>query len=83
MSFAIRIKSNSLSRGGVIWRESNENTGQYDERVLASFLFITKSGICGALQIRPPAVPSLTHSAAPVDRGGWSYQFIYDSSIEK
>ncbi|MGO9112544.1 MAG: M56 family metallopeptidase [Thermoguttaceae bacterium] len=49
----------------------DEKNGQYDDKLTVSFLFITKEGICGAMQIRSPLV-----NAGYTD-GGLHYKFVY------
>ena len=47
----------------------DEKTGKYDERLPAAFFFITKNGICGALQIRAPGTPSSIGARASHNHG--------------
>jgi len=61
----------------------DEKTGKYDEQLTASFLFITRNGICGALQIRPTTNRQSIPGGRAYDQGGWSYQFIYERNTEK
>jgi beta-lactamase regulating signal transducer with metallopeptidase domain len=53
---------------GKQWKELmaqiDEKRGKFDNTLTASYLFITKEGICGALQIQSP--------------GGWRHQFVYE-----
>jgi hypothetical protein len=48
----------------------DEKSGRYDDKLTVSFLFITKEGTCGAMQIRSPL-------GAPYSQGGLHYKFIY------
>ncbi len=55
----------------------DEKTGKYGDKLTASFLFITKEGTCGAIQLRAPL------SGGPYTGGGLRYQFIYEGDAEK
>jgi hypothetical protein len=57
----------------------DETTGQYNGKLTASYLFITKEGTCGAIQLQSPLSRKFTQGAAymAVD-GGMHYQFIYE-----
>ena len=52
--------------------QTDEKTGTYDDKLVVSFLFITKEGTCGAMQLKPPL------NAAYTD-GGLHFKFIYES----
>lgn len=56
----------------------DEKSGAYDEKSTASYLFITKEGICGALQIRFPFKRDLARGMLAYSDGGWRYKFIYE-----
>jgi beta-lactamase regulating signal transducer with metallopeptidase domain len=60
----------------------DEKTGGYDEKLTVSFVFITKEGICGAIQIRPPfgGMPA-SGQVASRDQGGWQLRFICDDHV--
>ena len=51
-------------------------SGNYDAKLTASFLFITREGACGAIQLRPP-LPN-----TPYGGGGLHYKFIYEETTE-
>jgi hypothetical protein len=52
-------------------------SGMYDEKLTVSFLFITREGSCGTLQIRSPL------GDGPYTDGGLYYNFIYENDAEK
>jgi beta-lactamase regulating signal transducer with metallopeptidase domain len=56
-----------------------EKGRQYNEKLTASFLFITREGVCGAVQIRSPMSSPLTPDAFAYTDGGVRYSFIYES----
>ena len=55
----------------------NATSGMHDEKLTVSFLFITKEGSCGAIQIRSPL------GDGPYTGGGLCYKFIYDNEAEQ
>ena len=57
----------------------DKKNGEYDDTLTASYLFITKEGICGAIQIRPP-VNSQLPIGMPAPSGGWQYRFVYENN---
>jgi beta-lactamase regulating signal transducer with metallopeptidase domain len=61
----------------------DEKTGKFDEKLTVSFLFITKEGTCGALQIQSPISRELRPGMPVGGRGGWHYKFIYERSPEE
>ncbi len=60
----------------------DEKSGKYDDQLTASFLFVTKEGTCGALQIQSPISPTVRPGMPVGNRGGWTYRFIYERSPE-
>jgi beta-lactamase regulating signal transducer with metallopeptidase domain len=59
----------------------DEKTGLYDDKLTASFLFITKEGTCGALQIVPPL--SGEFGANGYSSAGLHCTFIYEKDTER
>jgi len=59
----------------------DERTGKYDEKLTVSFLFITKEGTCGALQIVPPL--SGEFGANGYTSAGLRCTFIYEKQTER
>jgi beta-lactamase regulating signal transducer with metallopeptidase domain/protocatechuate 3,4-dioxygenase beta subunit/Leucine-rich repeat (LRR) protein len=57
----------------------DEKTGKYDAAMTASYLFITKEGICGALQLQSPLATEPAPGTPAPRTGGWHYKFISDS----
>ena len=55
----------------------DEKSGRYDEKLTVSFLFITKEGTCGAMQIRSPL------GDGGYTNGGLEYEFIYEKDAER
>jgi beta-lactamase regulating signal transducer with metallopeptidase domain len=57
----------------------NEKTGQIDEHQPASFLFITRKGICGALRIKSMEKYPMPKPGTPSSefKSPFEYQFIY------
>ena len=49
----------------------DQESGSYDDKLTASFLFITREGTCGVIQLRSPL-----ENAMYTD-GGLRYKFIY------
>ena len=61
----------------------DERTGAYDEKLTVSFLFITREGVCGAVQIRPP-MSRPSSPGTPVEiSGGVLYRYVYEDSEKK
>ena len=58
----------------------DEKSGKFDDKLTASFLFITKEGICGAIQLQSPLSQEFIPGVPVDDRGGWRYKFIYERS---
>ena len=66
----------------------DEKSGQYDGKLMATFLFITKEGICGAIQIdgRRASMPAATSPGFgdnPYSPCGLRYKFIYAKDAER
>jgi beta-lactamase regulating signal transducer with metallopeptidase domain len=58
----------------------DEKTGKYDENLTASYLFVTKKGTCGAMQLQPPLSRELIPGSPTPAEGGLHYQFIYEKA---
>ena len=56
----------------------DEKSGKFDDSLTASYLFITKEGICGALQLQSPLSREPVPGTRAPQSGGWRYQFIYE-----
>ena len=56
----------------------DENTGKFDDTLTASYLFITKEGICGAIRIQSPGSEAPAPVIPTTSKGGWQYKFIYE-----
>ena len=56
----------------------DEKTGKFDDTLTASYLFITKEGICGAIQIQSPLSRKPVPGMPAPRTGGWHYKFIYE-----
>ncbi|NQT15368.1 MAG: hypothetical protein HQ582_21610, partial [Planctomycetes bacterium] len=56
----------------------DEESGKGDDELTVSFLFITKEGVCGALQIASPMNREVAHGERVSDEGGYRYRFIYE-----
>ena len=61
----------------------DEKTGKYGEKVSASYFFITKEGICGAMQFAPITMRTIAPGIPPQPEGGWSYRYIFENGTEK
>jgi len=61
----------------------DEKTGEYDAKLTVSFLFITKEGTCGAIQIQPPVSRKPVRYSACSTEGGLHYRFIYEAEAEE
>ena len=59
----------------------DEKTGMYDDKLTVSFLFITKEGTCGALQIEPPLSGKFGENA--YSSAGLHCTFIYEKETER
>ena len=55
----------------------DEKTGKYDDKLTASFLFITKEGTCGTIQLKAPL------NGGAYSGGGLHIRFIYENTVEK
>jgi hypothetical protein len=58
-------------------------TGAIDDKKPASYLFITKEGSCGAMQIRSAAVHDMLAAWNAYGPTSFEYKFIYESEPEK
>ncbi len=59
----------------------DEKNGRYDDKLTISFLFITKEGTCGALQIEPPLSGEFGVNA--YSSAGLHSSFIYEKDTER
>lgn len=59
--------------------QRDEKTKAYDEKATVSFLFRTREGTCGALQLKAP----LLQEHAGYNDGGLEYKFLYEGPAEK
>ncbi len=59
----------------------DEKSGQYDEKLTVSFLFITKNGTCGALRIEPPLSGKFGENS--YTSAGLHCTFIYEKDAER
>lgn len=59
----------------------DEETGKFDNTLTVSFLFITKEGVCGAIQIQSPLSQQFG-STPPPPGGRWHSKFIYERSLK-
>ena len=55
----------------------NEKTGKYNDELTVTFLFMTREGSCGAMQIRSPL------GDGGYTNGGLEYKFIYEKGGEE
>ena len=56
----------------------NQEDGTYDDKLTASFLFITREGTCGAIQIQAPVSRKLARGVPAYSEGGLHYKLIYE-----
>ncbi len=61
----------------------DQQTGEYDEKSTASFLFITREGTCGAIQIQSPVSRKLVPGTATHVGGGVHYKFIFEANLNE
>ena len=61
----------------------DEKSGKFDDKLTASFLFVTKEGICGAIQLQSPLSQEPVHGTPVGHKGGWHYKFIYERGPEQ
>jgi beta-lactamase regulating signal transducer with metallopeptidase domain len=61
----------------------DEKSGKFDDKLTVSFLFITKEGVCGAIQLQSPLSQELVPGMRGPNRGGWHYKFIYERGPEQ
>ena len=54
LNYVNKVDLPTASQGDLV--QIDEKTGNFDEQATASFLFITKEGISGGLQIQPHVV---------------------------
>ena len=56
----------------------DEKTGEYNEKLTVSFLFMTGVGMCGVMQLRSPLSTPMIQGSSTHSDGGLRYQFIYE-----
>ena len=61
----------------------DEKSGAYDEKLIASFLFITKEGTCGAIQLKSPLSEKFVPGTPVMRNGGMLVKFICEGEAEK
>jgi type II secretory pathway component GspD/PulD (secretin)/beta-lactamase regulating signal transducer with metallopeptidase domain len=57
----------------------DEKTGLYDDSLSATYLFITKEGVCGVLRLEPPLSRELIPGQISSNKGGLHCKYIYES----
>ena len=77
-SLLLTRKASSASRGTGLIAQIDEKTGKFDDTLTASYLFITKEGICGAIQLQSPLGREPVPGMPAPRTGGWHYKFIYE-----
>lgn len=60
----------------------DEKTGEYNEKLTVSFLFMTGVGMCGVIQLRSPLSTPMIQGSSTHSDGGLRYQFIYEDDSE-
>lgn len=61
----------------------DEKTGKFDEELTVSFLFITKEGVCGAIQLQSPVSREMAPGSPVGDKGGWQYKFVFERNPDE
>ncbi len=61
----------------------DEKTGKYNKKLTASYLFITKEGTCGRLQLKGPLYQEFRAGSYCMSDGGLRYDFIYIGKAKK
>ena len=56
----------------------DEKSGRYDDKLTASFLFITKEGTCGAIRLESPLSIKMVPGMPVMAGGGLQIRFIYE-----
>ncbi|HUT95032.1 MAG TPA: hypothetical protein VMY37_36595, partial [Thermoguttaceae bacterium] len=58
----------------------NEEAGTHDDKLTVSFLFITKEGTCGAIQIQSPVSRKMMRGVPAYSEGGLHYKLLYEGN---
>ncbi len=78
------LRTNNKFELPPLWRgplaQVDERTGEYDEKLTVSFLFITREGTCGAMQLQAPLSRPMAPGSAAYTNGGLHYKFIYEGA---